>query len=117
MPNTMPIKGAVAGATGSPFFRVATSSVPNGNYLFTNVNFPGIETYIPGFMYVVPATGSCSYQVTTNNGTAWVSMFNSILAGTPACGPALLYVDSGSTVRIVVGTGSADIQFLCLGNF
>lgn len=108
MPNVMPISGAAAGTTGSPYVAQLTfAAVAVGNYILNNTNFPGLGPYIPGWALIAASTpANLSVQVSTDNGTTWES--TGLTGG-------WVYTDSGTTVRLVVSTASVNITIFPMG--
>lgn len=101
MSNMMPINLATAGQMGSPYVtKITSSSVAVGTYAFTEVNFPGITSYIPGWALVVGVASSSLYtQISTDNGTSYSVVDQ---------GGGWVFMDSASTIRLQV-TATANI--------
>lgn len=109
MGNVTPISGAAAGAAGSPYVAKLTyASKAIGNYVINETNFAGVGAYVPGWMLVFGATAAnVTLSVSYDNGTTWV-----VIGGT---GGAWVFVDSGTTVRVNIATGSTTIYILPMG--
>lgn len=97
------VKGAAAGATGSPYEAVLTyTSKATGNYVFNETNFAGLGKYIPCRVYVATGTpANVTMQLTTDGGTTWKQIGST--------GGGSVYVDTAGTPRMVIGTGATDI--------
>lgn len=108
MPNVMPISGAAAGTTGSPYVAALSfSSVAVGNHNLTDANFSGLGQYIPGWALIAASTpANLAVQVSIDNGTTWES--------TGQTG-GWVFVDSGTTVRLVVSTAAVNITIFPMG--
>lgn len=108
MPIKMPIAGAAAGATGSPYVAVVTTLAKGtGNHIINEATFPGIGRYIPGWMAVGSGTpANVVLQISSDGGTTWRQV--------GGAGGGVIIAD-GITVRIVISTGATDIYFFPIG--
>src|SRR5262245_53651144 len=108
MPIKMPIAGAVAGATGSPYLAVLTYlAKANGNYILNETNFTGLGRFLPCWLAIGTGTpANVVTQISNDGGTTWKQV--------GAAGGGVIIAD-GITVRIVIAGGATDIFIFPIG--
>lgn len=112
----LPVQNAVAGASGSPYRAIVSTSKAQASYVINDTNFPGIGRYLPCYVLVLGATpANITVSHSIDNGSAW-------LAGTGS--GSIVYADAAgvtgsssgvattSTVRVNVGTATTVVHLL-----
>src|SRR5262245_19529867 len=108
MTDRIQVSGAAAGTAGSAWRKLLSYAAKvAGNYVLNEANFAGLGQYLPctALVSLPPGAGGASIQVSTDNGTTWFTLGS----GTAQFGQ-LLYLDSASTLRIVITTNPTDVR-------